>query len=92
MLKFVQLQGSSGMTSQKARAAEKAATLKTRPDTLASWVFAFCTLLMLASVVDMWSHWFEVMDSFGLYRAAGMLGSITGAALVVSWLVNTGND
>jgi hypothetical protein len=55
------------MTSQKARVAKKAATLKTHHDTLASWVFAFCTLLMLASVVDMWSHWFEVTDSFGLY-------------------------
>ena len=80
------------MTSQKARAAEKAATLKTHHDTLAFWVFAFCTLLMLASVVDMWSHWFEVTDLFGLYRAAGMFASITGAALVVSWWVNTGND
>jgi hypothetical protein len=92
MIKFVQLQRSSGRTSQKARAAENAATLKTHHDTLASWVFAFCTLLMLASVVDMWSHWFEVMASFGLYRAAGMLAPITGAALVVSWWVNTEND
>jgi hypothetical protein len=61
------------MPSRKARAAEKAITLKTHHDTLASWVFAFCTLLMLASVVHMWSYWFEVMASFGLYRAAGML-------------------
>jgi len=85
MIKFVQLQRSSAVTSWKARHAEKAATLKTHHDTLASWVFAFCTLLMLASVVRMWSHWFEIMASLGLYRAAGMLAAITGAALVVSW-------
>jgi hypothetical protein len=92
MIKLVQLQRSSALTLRKARPAEKAATLKTHHDTLASWVFAFCTLLMLASVVHMWSHWFEIMASFGLYRAAGMLAPITGAALVVSWWVNIGND
>jgi hypothetical protein len=92
MVKFVQLQRSSAMTLRKARHAEKAATLKTHHDTLASWVFAICTLLMLASVVHMWSHWFEIMASFGPDRAAGMLAVITGAALVVSWWVNTGND
>ena len=80
------------MTLRKARPAEKTATLDTLHDTLASWVFAFCTLLMLASVVHMWSHWFEIMASLGLDRAAGMLVSITGAALVVSWWVNIGND
>jgi hypothetical protein len=31
----------------------------------------------------MWSHWFEIMASLGLYRAAGMLAAITGAALSV---------
>jgi hypothetical protein len=51
------LQRSSAMTLWKVRPAEKAATLNTLHDTLASWVFAFCTLLMLASVVHMWSHW-----------------------------------
>jgi hypothetical protein len=91
MIKFEQLQRSSGMTSRK-RHAEKVATLRTLHDTLASWVFAFCTLLMLASVVHMWSHWFEIMASLGLYRAAGMLAAITGAAMVVSWWVNTGNE
>jgi hypothetical protein len=80
------------MTLRKARPAEKVATLETPHDTLASWVFAFCTLLMLASVVHMWSHWFEIMASFGPDRAAGMLAAITGAALAVSWWVNTGND
>jgi hypothetical protein len=80
------------MTLWKVRPAEKAATLKTLHDTLASSVFAFCTLLMLASVVHMWSHWFEIMASLGPDRAAGMLAAITGAAFVVSWWVNTGND
>jgi hypothetical protein len=80
------------MILRKARPAEIAATLETHRDTLASWVFAFCTLLMLASVVHMWSHWFEIMASLGLDRAAGMLAPITGAALVVAWWVNTGND
>jgi hypothetical protein len=80
------------MTLRNARPAEIAAALKTHHGTLVSWVFAFCTLLMLASVVRMWSHWFEIMASFGLYRAAGMLGAITGAAIIVSCWVNTGND
>ena len=80
------------MTLRNARHAEQAATLKTHRYTLASWVFAFCTLLMLPSVVHMWSHWFEIMASLGLYRAASMLAAITGAALVVSWWVNIGND
>jgi hypothetical protein len=92
MIKFVQLQRSSAMTLWKVRPAEKAATLNTRHDTLASWVFAFCTLLMLASVVHMWSHWFEIMVTLGPDRAAAMLAAITGAALVVSWWVNIGND
>lgn len=92
MIKFVQLQRFSAMTSRNARHAEKVAILKTHRDTLASWVFAFCTLLMLASVAHMWSHWFEIMASLGLSRAAGMLAAITGAAMVVSWWVNTGNE
>jgi hypothetical protein len=32
------------------------------------------------------------MASLGPDRAAGMLAAITGAALVVSWWVNIGND
>jgi hypothetical protein len=80
------------MTLRNARHAEKAATLKTHHGTLASWVFAFCTLLMLASVVRMWSHWFQISASLGFYRATLTLVAITGAALVVSWWVNTGND
>ena len=79
------------MTLRNARAAIKAATLKTH-DRLASWGFLFCTLLMLASVVRMWSHWFEIAAAIGFDRAAGLLPVITGAALIVSWWVNTGND
>src|ERR1700758_5592310 len=75
MIKFGQLRRSSAMTLWKVRPAEKAATLETPHDTLASWVFAFCTLLMLASVVHMWSHWFEIMASLGPDRAAGMLAA-----------------
>jgi hypothetical protein len=66
-------------------------TLKTR-DWLTSWLFIFCTLLMLDSVVRMWSHWPEISASFGSSRATGLLAAITGAALVVSWWLNTGND
>jgi hypothetical protein len=79
------------MTFRNARFAIKAATLTIR-DRLPSWVFIFCTLLMLASVVRMWSHWFEIVAVLGFDRAAGVLTVITGAALVVSWWVNTGND
>ena len=75
----------------KARSAVKARTLRTHYN-LASWLFMFCTLLMLASVIRMWSHWFEISMTLGFYRAAGILIAVTGAALVVSWWVNTDND
>jgi hypothetical protein len=79
------------MTLWNARSAVKAGTLKIYKD-LVSWLFIFCTLLMLGSVIRMWSHWFEISASFGFYRAAGLLTAITGAALTVSWWVNTGNE
>jgi hypothetical protein len=78
------------MTLRNARAAIKAATQT--HDRLVSCVFLFCTVLMLASVVRMWSHWFEISAAIGFDRAAGLLPVITGAALLVSWWVNTGND
>ena len=87
----VHLQRSDAMTLRNARPAVKAATLKTHA-TLASWVFIFCTLLMLASIVHMWSHWLEIWAVLGFDRAAGVLAEVTGAALVVSWWANTGND
>jgi uncharacterized membrane protein len=79
------------MTLRKARFAVKAGTLKTRIN-LASWLFIFCALLMLSSVIRMWSHWFEISATLGFYRAAGALAAVTGAALIVSWWVNTGNE
>ncbi|MFZ0494802.1 MAG: hypothetical protein WBE80_10880 [Methylocella sp.] len=66
----------------------KAGTLKNR----LSWLFMSCTLLMFASVIRMWSHWFEISASLGFYRAAGALAAVTGAALIVSWWLNTGNE
>jgi hypothetical protein len=69
----------------------KAGTLKNR-DKRASWPFAFCTLLLIASVIRMCSQSFEIAAALGLYRAAGVLAGITGAALVVSHWVNTGNE
>lgn len=79
------------MTMRNSRSAVAARTLKAK-DWLAFWLFISCTLLMLNSVVRMWSHWFEISASFGASRAAGLLGAITGAALVISWWLNTGND
>jgi len=58
------------MILRNAPSAVKAPTLKTH-DKLASWVFIFCTLLMLASVVHMWSHWLEIWAVLGFDRAAG---------------------
>jgi len=56
-----------------------------------SLLFIFCTLLMLASVIRMWSHWFEISATLGFDRATIILASVTGAALFVSWWVNTDN-
>jgi TRAP-type C4-dicarboxylate transport system permease small subunit len=78
------------MTVQNARSAIKAATQT--QDRLVSCVFTFCTLLLLASVIRMWSNWFEISAVIGFDRAASVLPLITGAALVVSWWINTGND
>ncbi|MGH6811668.1 MAG: hypothetical protein ACREDM_04770 [Methylocella sp.] len=66
----------------------KARSLRT-PNDLLSWLFITGTLLMLASVIRMWSHWFEICASLGFHRAAGVLGAVTGAALIVSWWLNT---
>jgi cytochrome b subunit of formate dehydrogenase len=79
------------MILRSARSDIRAETLKTH-NKLASWLFMLCTLLMLASVIRMWSHWFEISASLGISRAAGLLAVITGAALIVSWWVNTGNE
>ena len=46
------------MNLRNARSAVKAETLRTH-NKLVSWLFLFSTLLMLSSVIRMWSHWFE---------------------------------
>ncbi len=79
------------MNLRNARSAVKAETLRTH-NKLVSWLFLFSTLLMLSSVIRMWSHWFEISATLGFYPAAGTLAAVTGAALVVSWWVNTDND
>ena len=79
------------MTLGNARSALQAVTLKTH-NKLVSWLFIFCTLLMLSSVIRMWSHWFEISATLGFYSAAGTLAAVTGAALIVAWWVNTDND
>ena len=56
-----------------------------------SLLFIFCTLLMLASVFRMWNHWFEISASLGYYQAAGVLATVTGAALILAWWLNTDN-
>ena len=78
------------MIRNRVRSAAKAETSKTH-STLASWFFISCTFLLLTSLISMWSHWFEICASFGFYQAAGALLSITGAALIISWWVNTDN-
>jgi hypothetical protein len=47
---------------------------------------------MLASVIRMWRHWFEISATLGFYRAAAVLTVVTGIALIVSWWVNTDNE
>src|SRR5450631_1478172 len=91
LTKMVSLQRSSDMTLRNARSAVKAGPLKTH-NKLVSWLFIFCTILMLSSVIRMWGHWFEISTQLGFYRAAGVLTAVTGAALIVSWWVNTGNE
>jgi hypothetical protein len=75
-------------TAARVRPRFKAGTLKN----LSSWLFVSCTLLLFASVIHMWSHWFEISASLGFYQAAGALVAVTGAALIVSWWLNTGNE
>ncbi len=79
------------MTLRNARSAVKAGTLKSHSN-LVAWLFIFCTLLMLASVIRMWSHWFDISATLGFYQAAGILAAVTSAALIVSWWVNTDNE
>ena len=56
-----------------------------------SWPFLLCTLLMLSDIASLWSHWAELADSLGIYPAAGAIGSVTGAAMILSWWLNTDN-
>jgi hypothetical protein len=60
----------------------KAGTLKN----LSFWLIISCTLLMFASVIRMWSHWFEISALLGFYQAAGALTAVTGAAVIVFML------
>ncbi|HEY8032242.1 MAG TPA: hypothetical protein VIF02_07670 [Methylocella sp.] len=46
---------------------------------------------MLASVIRMWNHWFEISASLGFYKAASVLATVTGAALILAWWLNTDN-
>jgi hypothetical protein len=79
------------MALKKARSAVKAATAKIQHE-LIPWIFIYCTLLMLSSVIHMWSHWFEISAVLGFLRAACTAAAVTGAAIIVSWWLNTGND
>jgi len=79
------------MTLKNARAVKTGPRLKTRSK-LVRWLFSFWTLLLLASIIRMWGHWFDILAKLGLHRAAGALAAVTGAALIVSWWLNTGND
>ncbi|GEM_PF-1022309 len=78
-------------SARNTRSAVKAATLKIQHN-FAALAFLVCTLLMLASVIRMWSHWFEISAIFGFYKTSVIVSAITGAALIVSWWVNTDND
>jgi hypothetical protein len=86
--KIVLLQGSSNMTAMNARAA----TILKSHNNLASWLFAFCTLVMFASVIRMWRHWFDISSVLGFDRTLVILTAVTGSALIVSWWVNTANE
>jgi hypothetical protein len=59
---------------------------------LSSLLFISGTLLMLASVMRLWSHWLEISASLGFYQAAGVLAAVTGAALILAWWLNTDNQ
>ena len=55
-------------------------------------LFISGTLLMLASVIRMWSRWLEISASLGFHKAAGVLAAVTGAALILAWWPNTDNQ
>ncbi|MGH6839662.1 MAG: hypothetical protein ACREDT_12870 [Methylocella sp.] len=55
-------------------------------------LFISGTLLMLASIIRMWSHWLEISASLGFSQAAGVLAAVTGAALILAWWLNTDNQ
>ncbi|MGQ0444033.1 MAG: hypothetical protein ACT4O2_02630 [Beijerinckiaceae bacterium] len=54
-------------------------------------LFISGTLLMLASVIRMWSHWPEISASLGFHQAAGVLTVVTTAAFILAWWLNTDN-
>ena len=79
------------MARSGGRSAVKANTLKTQGDAV-SWLFISCTLFMAAGVVHMWNDGIEISASLGFYPAVCAIAATTGAALIVSLSVNTGND
>ena len=79
------------MTARNARAALKTRIFKSH-NNLASWLFAFCTLVMLASVIRMWRHWFDISSVLGFDRTVVILTAVSASALIVSWWVNTANE
>jgi hypothetical protein len=74
-----------------ARSTAKVAALKTSSSRI-SWLFISYTVLTVASLVPMWSHWTELSDLLGFYRAAGALMSVTGAGVFFAWWLTTGNS
>ncbi len=79
------------MAKSNARSAAKVLARRAKTDPM-SFLFLFCTVVMLGSVVRMWAHGAEICDVLGASRGLGILGAVTGAALIVSWWVNTGNE
>jgi len=74
-----------------ARPAIKARTLKTGGK-LAVWLFLILTLLMLSSIFHMWMHWWQIASDLGSRRAACILSSVTAAAFILAWWINTDCD
>ncbi len=74
----------------RARSAVKTEVRKHNDAT--SWLFVSSTFLMLMSLIPMWNHWTEIAASLGFYAAACAVAAVTGAALIVSWWLNTGNE
>jgi hypothetical protein len=83
--------GEAAMNLANARSAVRAEAAKICRE-LMSLILICCTLVLLTSVMRMWIHWFEISAKLGSYRAAGTLAAVTGAALIVSWWLNTGNE